>query len=69
MEVLEIIKKEFPQLGWKFAPWRAGDQRVYVSDVSKAERDFGWQPKTGSAEGISKLITWAQENASTLPPI
>lgn len=69
VEVLEIIKRDFPKLSWKFEDWRAGDQRVYISDVSKAEKDFGWKPKTGSSDGIAKLIAWARENASTLPPL
>jgi CDP-paratose 2-epimerase len=69
VEVLEIIKKDFPKLEWKMEAWRAGDQKVYISDISKAERDFGWKPKVGSAEGISKLIAWAKENQHTLPPI
>jgi CDP-paratose 2-epimerase len=69
IEVLEIIKREFPQMNWKFEAWRAGDQKVYISDVSKAKRDFNWQPKTSSEEGISKLIAWARENQQSLPPI
>lgn len=69
LEVLEIIKKEFPALSWKIEAWRAGDQKVYISDVSKAARDFQWRPKTSSAEGISKLIAWARENQHTLPPL
>lgn len=69
IEVLEIIKKDFPKLNWKFEAWRAGDQKVYISDVSKAERDFGWKPTTSSEEGISKLIGWARDNQQTLPPI
>jgi CDP-paratose 2-epimerase len=69
VEVLKIIKKEFPKLEWKYEPWRAGDQKVYISDVSKAERDFGWKPKVSSDEGISKLISWAQEHKDTLPPL
>lgn len=69
IEVLEIIKKDFPNLTWKFEAWRAGDQKVYISDVSKAEHDFGWKPKTSSEAGISKLIAWARENQQSLPPI
>jgi CDP-paratose 2-epimerase len=69
IEVLTIIKKEFPALNWKFENWRAGDQKVYISDVSKAWGDFGWKPQTSSEAGIFKLITWARENQSTLPPL
>lgn len=69
VEVLQIIKRDFPELEWKMEAWRAGDQKVYISDVSKAERDFGWRPKTSSADGIAKLIAWARENQHTLPPL
>ena len=27
-------------------------------DISKAERDFGWKPKTALREGISKTMNW-----------
>lgn len=69
VEVLEIIKKQFPDFQWTFGEWRAGDQRVYISDVSKAERDFGWKPQVSADEGISQLIAWAREQKDTLPPI
>ncbi|CAN5368981.1 GDP-mannose 4,6-dehydratase [soil metagenome] len=69
IEVLEIIKKDFPDLNWQFEPWRAGDQKVYISDLSNAERDFGWRPKTSAVEGIARLISWARENQHTLPAI
>jgi len=42
--------------------WRPGDQRIYVSDISKAHRDFGWQPQTDVREGIRRLVRWVQDN-------
>jgi CDP-paratose 2-epimerase len=42
-----------------FADWRPGDQRVYVSDVRKAERVLGWRPTTAPEDGIAKLYEWA----------
>lgn len=69
IEVLEIIKKHFPNFNWSFDTWRAGDQRVYISDVSKAERDFGWTPKVSADQGIAALIDWASEQKDTLPPL
>ena len=41
------------------APWRPGDQRVFVSDVSKARRRLGWSPSVGAAEGVARLRAWA----------
>lgn len=42
--------------------WRPGDQRVYISDISKAYRDFGWKPETNVEDGIHKLIDWVRAN-------
>ena len=42
--------------------WRPGDQKVYVSDIRKAQRELHWQPKTGVEEGIGRLFEWVKEN-------
>ena len=42
--------------------WRPGDQRVFVADVRKAERELGWKPQIGVEEGIRKLFEWVREN-------
>jgi CDP-paratose 2-epimerase len=42
--------------------WRPGDQPVFVCDVRKAEREFGWKPRTSPREGVEKLYTWVQDN-------
>jgi CDP-paratose 2-epimerase len=42
--------------------WRPGDQRVYVSDVRKAERELGWKPKMGVEEGVRRLYEWVKLN-------
>jgi CDP-paratose 2-epimerase len=40
--------------------WRPGDQPVYVSDIRRAQRDFGWRPQVGIDEGLKRLWSWAQ---------
>ena len=45
-----------------FGAWRPGDQRIYVSDISKAKRDFGWQPSIPPQDGVGRLLQWVQEN-------
>ena len=52
-------KKEVP-----FADWRPGDQKVYYSDIRKAKRVFGWEPKIAKKDGIRILFDWIQENKS-----
>tara|TARA_Y100000310_G_C20641218_1_gene794022 strand:- start:612 stop:1676 length:1065 start_codon:yes stop_codon:yes gene_type:complete len=45
-----------------FGEGRFGDLRYYVSDISKAKRELGWEPKVLPEEGVRKLIEWIQEN-------
>ena len=45
-----------------FCEWRPGDQPVFVADVSKASREFGWVPQVGVREGITRLMAWVQAN-------
>jgi CDP-paratose 2-epimerase len=42
--------------------WRPGDQRIYVSDIRKAQKELGWSPKVGVEEGIQKLHDWVRNN-------
>ncbi len=36
----------------------SGDQKVYVSDIQRAYRDFGWRPQVSKEEGIQRLHEW-----------
>ena len=62
LEALKIIKSMTNQAKISFQASRPGDQKIYVSNISKAKKDFGWQPKTGTEEGIKKLVDWIEEN-------
>lgn len=46
----------------KFAEERPGDQPIFIADISKAEREFGWKPEVGVNEGIEKLHSWISQN-------
>src|SRR5215210_767426 len=43
-------------------PWRPGDQRCFIADTSKAERQLGWTAKTTWQQGLDKLYDWVAAN-------
>lgn len=45
-----------------FAGWRAGDQKVFVSDVSCITRATGWRPKVTPQEGLDRIIDWSSQH-------
>jgi CDP-paratose 2-epimerase len=62
--LLEVIDQIGELTGRKaqysFAGWREGDQKYYVSDIEKARRDLGWNPKVDFDHGLRELIAWAE---------
>jgi CDP-paratose 2-epimerase len=63
LELLEMLKRMSglnPKVS--FAGWRPADQKVYVSNISKAERLLNWRPKVDPGEGLKKLIEWISQN-------
>jgi CDP-paratose 2-epimerase len=42
----------------KYGEWRPGDQKVYVSDIRKAQSELGWQPQVPPHEGLKHLWEW-----------
>lgn len=44
------------------ADWRPGDQKIYISDIRKAQNLLGWKPKVGVAEGVQRLADWVKAN-------
>lgn len=55
----ELLGREVPV---RFADWRPGDQRVYVSDIRKAAAEMGWQPRVSVREGVTRLYHWISAN-------
>jgi CDP-paratose 2-epimerase len=42
--------------------WRPGDQRIFVADIHKAERELGWRPRVSKQEGVRRLYEWVAAN-------
>lgn len=41
---------------------RPGDQKVYVSDIRKAQAELGWSPEVPVRPGAEDLFKWVQAN-------
>ena len=66
LELLAMIEElRGAPLDVRFAPWRPGDQRFYVSDIQAFRDATGWLPRTDVHTGLTALHSWllAQEGA------
>ena len=62
-ELFDILEKlSNKKIKYSFGDWRPGDQKVYISDITKAKNNFNWSPKTSPKEGVEKLYKWIAEN-------
>jgi len=57
----EMLDKKIPVV---WGDWRPGDQKIYVSDIHKAQRELNWRPKYPVRDGLQKLFDWAQDNVN-----
>jgi CDP-paratose 2-epimerase len=66
LSLLELIHLLEEELGYRiehtFAEWRPGDQLVFISDIQKAMKDFGWKPLESPEVGVGHLIDWLRQN-------
>jgi len=60
LDELELLAGKKPKV--KFSDWRPSDQKVYVTDTSKLEKELNWKINTRVKDGIRKLMYWVKEN-------
>ena len=56
----DLTGREVVPAAWR--DWRPGDQPVFVADVNKARREFGWAPQMSVRDGIARLVEWVRAN-------
>ncbi len=64
---LSELKREKVQTG--MADWRQGDQKVFIADIRKVERELGWRPTVAPVEGVRKLWEWTHANKELLQEV
>lgn len=63
IDLLEIFLNK--KIIYNIKDWRPGDQKIYISDISKLNNDLGWYPKININKGLHDLLTWVQINFKT----
>jgi CDP-paratose 2-epimerase len=59
LELFNFLEKELDiNMNYTQLPVRESDQRVFVSDLTKAKNIIGWEPRVSKEEGIRKMIEW-----------
>ncbi|MFB6219132.1 MAG: NAD-dependent epimerase/dehydratase family protein [Halobacteriaceae archaeon] len=56
LDLLEETTGKRTDIG--FDDWREGDQKVYVSDISRAREELDWEPTVAFEEGIERFLDW-----------
>jgi CDP-paratose 2-epimerase len=66
-ELFEILEKfSCKKFNYKFSSWRPGDQKIYISDLSSAKKDFKWSQKVPPQEGVKRLYNWIYQNKNLI---
>jgi CDP-paratose 2-epimerase len=65
LELLELLERITGRRSpTSFEDWRPSDQKVYISDISKAKKELHWEPATSEEKGVRRLVDWVKENRS-----
>ena len=63
LELLAYIeKRQGRKLPLRFADWRPGDQKVFVSDIRRSQAELGWTPRTDCIAGWSCSMIGSAQN-------
>jgi len=63
LELIEILDKKMDKKNkFKKFNWRPGDQKIYISDISKIKKEHHWSPKINVLQGLDKVINWIHKN-------
>lgn len=54
------------KIDFEFSDWRPGDQKIFISDNRKFQKDFGWFPQMSYRSGFEKIYEWTKENLSLI---
>jgi CDP-paratose 2-epimerase len=59
LELLSALKTSLNRTASiSYADWRAADQKVYISDTTRAKEELQWSPKVSPQTGVARMLAW-----------
>jgi CDP-paratose 2-epimerase len=62
--IMKLLGREVPV---RSAPWRPGDQKIYVSNIARGWERLSWRPEVSVAEGLERLVDWMAADRLVAP--
>ena len=70
LELLDILEVNIGEkISYNFSKPRLGDQVIYISDISKVQKELNWDVKIDFKKGINKLIEWTIQNKEEIKSV
>jgi CDP-paratose 2-epimerase len=64
LELFDFLEGELQvRMNFQRLSWRAGDQKYFVADYTKAERIIHWHPRIPKADGVRNALEWERTRA------
>lgn len=61
LELFGFLEKTLGvKLRYESLPFRQSDQKIFVADISRARRDFGFDPQISRESGVLQMIEWVK---------
>jgi CDP-paratose 2-epimerase len=66
-EALALLESKIDQpVHFTFDQWRPGDQKLFISDNTKAFTELSWRPTTSVSDGVEALLAWVRRNMTAI---
>ncbi len=63
VELKPILENLFQkEIHASFEKIRPGDQPIFIADITKAKKDFSWNPTVSVSDGVKRLYEWVTTN-------
>ena len=61
LELFSMLEKKLDiVMKYENLPVRASDQKVFIADIAKANKYFGWSPVVSKEQGVESMIKWVE---------